>query len=534
MAFYRRNVLFCALPALILALICLIPFLNKAFLIDDPYFVMIAEQILRNPLQPLAFDLCWFEGICAPASQLAPSASLIGYFLAPAALLGSPEWAVHGLQLIALCAGILGTVSLGLRLGLGRFGAIAAGLLFAASPVMFTITNSAMPDTLAVALGVIGIDRLLAWKEDGRPVQAIISAVALGLAPFARMHLVVVLFVGVLLIRDKGDVWNWRSWLDIPRRRWLPLATAPLILAAAFYLTMVPGAIVGPYSTLVDASYARQNLRLYFIYLTLATPFALSWMILQFRGIRHKALWLTPLALIVLWKLIIQPSPPLWAPIAVGIGLTALAHCTLAALFKRSQVQLALVTWMLAPMPVLIYSNFPPKFLLAGAPAMAILVAGALELYPRRVAIACLAVLTSVCVGYSCLLLQADAQFADISRAAASELIAPRVAEGKRVWFSGQWGSYWYSAKAGAILITTAGPIPEVGDLLVLGHRDTGWTALKRFPKRTLIEERVFGAPGGRTMSPRDEAGLHLVTYGPYLWAWGTGEIDRYQVWRID
>ena len=40
-------VLACAWPALLLANTCLLAFLNKAFLIDDPHFLAMARQILK-------------------------------------------------------------------------------------------------------------------------------------------------------------------------------------------------------------------------------------------------------------------------------------------------------------------------------------------------------------------------------------------------------------------------------------------------------------------------------------------------------
>ena len=40
-------VLACAWPALLLAALCLVPFLNKPFVIDDPHFLMMAQQIVK-------------------------------------------------------------------------------------------------------------------------------------------------------------------------------------------------------------------------------------------------------------------------------------------------------------------------------------------------------------------------------------------------------------------------------------------------------------------------------------------------------
>src|SRR5215469_1835069 len=82
-----RTVLASAWPALLLATACLLPFLNKAFLIDDPHFLAMAQQILKSPLHPMNFDICWNTlPYCAKAYDLTPGNSLMGYALVPTVL----------------------------------------------------------------------------------------------------------------------------------------------------------------------------------------------------------------------------------------------------------------------------------------------------------------------------------------------------------------------------------------------------------------------------------------------------------------
>ena len=52
-------VLICAWPALLLATLCLLPFLNKPFLVDDPWYLTMAQQIVRHPSHPMDFEICW-------------------------------------------------------------------------------------------------------------------------------------------------------------------------------------------------------------------------------------------------------------------------------------------------------------------------------------------------------------------------------------------------------------------------------------------------------------------------------------------
>jgi hypothetical protein len=54
-----KTVLRCAAPAMIVAMLVLVPFLGKAFTIDDTLFLYLARHALTDPLHPAAFDMYW-------------------------------------------------------------------------------------------------------------------------------------------------------------------------------------------------------------------------------------------------------------------------------------------------------------------------------------------------------------------------------------------------------------------------------------------------------------------------------------------
>lgn len=57
----RRSVFLCSLLALILSAACLLPHPNKAFTIDDPWYLLQAQQIRKAPLHAMAMYICWAE-----------------------------------------------------------------------------------------------------------------------------------------------------------------------------------------------------------------------------------------------------------------------------------------------------------------------------------------------------------------------------------------------------------------------------------------------------------------------------------------
>jgi len=166
-------------PALLLATACLLPFLNKAFLIDDPYFLAMARQILKNPLHPMDFDVCWnVVDYCAKAYDLTPGNTLMGYALVPTVLAGAPEWIAHLTQIVFAGVAVLAMTSLVLRLGWGRNYAIVSALLLVAIPPFLPMASTAMPDVLATATALVAFERLIAWRAERSWHQGIFAAIA--------------------------------------------------------------------------------------------------------------------------------------------------------------------------------------------------------------------------------------------------------------------------------------------------------------------------------------------------------------------
>ena len=63
-----RASLLASWPALLVAFAFTLPFIDKAFTVDDPSFLRMAEHMLADPLHPTAFDVV-FHGRAVRASQ---------------------------------------------------------------------------------------------------------------------------------------------------------------------------------------------------------------------------------------------------------------------------------------------------------------------------------------------------------------------------------------------------------------------------------------------------------------------------------
>jgi 4-amino-4-deoxy-L-arabinose transferase-like glycosyltransferase len=542
-----RNALWCAAPSLLLAAIALVPFLDKAFTLDDTYFLLGARHVLVDPLHPTAFDIVWSD-VPVRTTLIAPNGPVMAWLLVPSALAGGSETLAHLVQLAAMAVALVATVSLALRLDLSPAWAAASGLLLATTPAVLGMAGTAMPDVPAMAIGVSGLERLVAWSRERRLHQAVLAAALLGLAPLARSHLVLLLGVGALFLA--GDDLDVAAWRRIRWTGWLPLAAAPALTAAVAMLTRDPaGSPVDLPRTAWLIGAARHmvpNLVAFLTHWTVVLPLALPWAFLAWRRLPRRWWAFLPAAALsafLLWRAGERGLGLTRAALA-GLGAATLADVLADAWSRRDAKQLALGAWLLVALPVTFYIHLPSKYLVASAPAVAILVARALSdrrASPARSRAPGLVLASTAALGLALgvAILLADAAFAGFARRAAAELIAPRVSAGNRVWFAGHWGFQWYAEKAGGRPLTLTPPYPVRGDLVVTSlMNDPGFAIMDmleaRYPRVTHLARLEDRRPGGRVMSHEVGAGFFSNRWGLLPWGWGRDPLDVIDVWRIE
>jgi len=527
-----NAVLACAWPALLLATACLLPYLNKPFNIDDPLFLTMARQIVNHPTHPMDFDVCWnitsnLGADCGKAYVLAPGNAMMGYVLVPTVLAGAHEWTAHLTQLALVWIAIVAMASLVLRFGWDRWHAIAGALLLVAIPPFLPMASTAMPDILATAVALVAMERLAAWKAEQRWGQGAAAAIALGLAGFARAHLVLLLPLAALYLFSStrpGEFFGQfrrRFWL------WIPVIAGAALLATIIAITREHNLALKPPAIYSGTQHLAINLWSYLLYLVFPLPLGLSWLANRIERRRLRAVIIPAVAAGAAWFL----HPWLvWFPALVGFAV--LADLLYEALDKAELTDLILLFWVLIPLPIVYYGHLPPKYLLPCMPAVILLCFRLTRVLPVRFFRAAALALILAGTGYSLLMLRSDAEFARFGRDSMYALIAPHVAAGEKVWYGGQYWSYWYAPLAGATLTFPGGPQPKPGDLLVVDGLTGAKQSLAPFPHRTLVEETTHQYRFGRTMG--GGAGLYSNIFGVWMWTIGTSDADRFELWRIE
>jgi len=527
-----------ALPGVVLAGLILMPFLNKAFHIDDLTFLLQAEHVLKDPWHPTAFDMV-FHGEKGRNSDGMVSGPIMALLLIPSVLRGGSEWIAHLTQFVVLVVGLLSLASLALRLSFPPVKAALATLLLACSPGVLAMTSSAMADVPAMSLGILAMERLYVWKQERRWWQGTTAGVALAMAALTRPQLLLLLPVGAIwLLADetwKGVWWHWfRAFL---KGISFPFVAAVVLLVATTYLLRDPQAgrnMAGATVTWASRRFVNLNENLANLPLqwVLSFPLAIFWV--GIHGRRFSRSSLTLVAFVVGIELALATHWTNWywlcAP-ATGLGLAVLVDVLVDGWRRRDHLQFVCGLWLLIAVPAAVYHHLPVKYLVPSAPAMALLIARDLDV-KRWLRTFCLVTpVVAACVLLSVLIIQADAAQAEIGRRG-GRLIAEKVSEvtDRRVWLDGAWGFQWYGMKAGARPMTTTPPFPEPGDIVVVGPQ--GKLVSKLVPRRTRLFVKDYNTRGGRVM--QDGAGFHSNPIGPLPWSWGKSSRGKLEVFSVD
>ena len=525
------------LPAAIVALVVGLCFMHKAFNIDDTTFLTMSEHMLHDPLHPASVQISQNGNPPFWLANNAWSGPVMPALLLPSVAEGGAEWLAHLVMLVVFLVGIFATAALALRLGASDRGARWAALLLATSPAVLAMAETSMPDVPVMSFGVLGAERLLAFRDQRGWWRGALAVLALTLCVLSRQHGLLLLGCFLMLVPRE-----WPRTLRALVRDRVVLSAVGVVAAAVVLVVLTYAAMRDPdigsnlaSSTIqmADASRWRVNLANLPAQWVLAFPLGFAWAWLH--GRRMMRSWWCGVAVLVGAFLAYEthayyrhPSWLWWQAPVTALGAAVLADTVVDACRRRDLVDLALAACLFIAAPIAIYSHLPPKYLVPSAPAMAILIVRNVE---RRTAISWRVPTALVAIGVTLgvLIVRADDRDGEIGRVG-GELVAAYVQRGEHVWFDGTWGFHWYATKAGAQPVTTVDPKPAPGDIVVVGAE--GWV-IASWPNKKLLERIEFDEPGGRIMT-RAAGFFSNVQWGPLPWKWGNKPLKPLEVYRVE
>ena len=196
-----------ALIPVVAAVLCLVPFLGKAFNVDEPLFLWSAKQIHAEPTDFYGFTLNWY-GTESHMSEVTKNPPVACYYIALASLLlGWSEIALHGAFLIPAVALALGIYYLA-RQFCSR--PVLAALAAIFTPAFLVSGASVMCDTMMLAFWVWAVFFWLRGTKQNDWLSFLISVILITLCSLTKyfgMALLILLPIYTLMQNRKVGIW---------------------------------------------------------------------------------------------------------------------------------------------------------------------------------------------------------------------------------------------------------------------------------------------------------------------------------------
>lgn len=535
---------------------CLLPFVNKAFHIDDTLFLLVGQQVRQHPLDFYGFEVNWYK-TAMPMAYVTKNPPLASYYAAAASLaLGWSEVGLHLAFLVPALGVSWGTYRLAQRY-CGR--PVLASLVAIFTPAFLVSSTSIMCDTMMLCFWVWAVE----WWErglDGRGAPAFVaSALLIGLGfltKYFAISLVPLLAVYTLFRRRRLD-WSLLA-LVIP----IVLALAYGMLTAKLYgKDLVRDAMAYAQDVQWRASFfasplAKTTIGLTFAGGCIAAP-AFFFPILWPRRVWFLALLMM---LVIGWALflagrlgpsVLKPDPEKpelidyvrWESIAqasvlaaAGVHLLGLAAWDLWS--RRDSTSVLLALWLGGAFVFTAFVNWTvnARSILPAAPVAGILVARRLDqLGWFRSGLRDWRLLAPLggAAALALAVANADYQFAGAARTAAKSLADRYATPGRTLWYEGHWGFQHYMDERGARFLDIKRTDCRPGDVVVIPLNNCEQFGVPDDRSKALPEYRIRTSTWIATMHQTRLAGFYANGVGPLPFSFGPVPPDRYLLYEV-
>jgi 4-amino-4-deoxy-L-arabinose transferase-like glycosyltransferase len=526
-------------------LLVLVPFLGRAFNIDETLFLKLAHHLHAEPWDFYGFSVNWI-GISQQMSDVTRNPPLGGYYLAvAAALIGWSEQALHVAFLLPAVGAALGMLCLARRFCAKPIEATLIGVL---SPVFLMSSATVMCDTLMLCLWCWAIVCWLRGLEQDSGAWLAAAAILIGLCGLTKYFgasLVPLLLV--YTITRSRNVGIWAVWLVIPvamfgAYEWYTsqVYNRGLLLDAVTFVSDSHREIGYPLheKIIVALTFAGGCL----IPVLFCAPLLWSRRVMVVGAAGFVAAFgAIALSGVLPGYQIGQVVPALSTQyllaVFAGIALCALVIEDLHR--NRNATSLLLALWVLG---TFVFSGFlnwtnNGRSILPMAPAVGILIVRRLECVSTagigsRLLCYAPGVLVALCVVW------VDYTWAGSVRDAAREICAQYRTDQRPLWFLGHWGFQHYMEEAGATPLDVNASDLLTGDLIVRPSKNADLFPVD--PNLVeIVARRIDHRPNwAHTMDAITVpgglgAGFYSSLWGPLPFVFGVPTTDDYVVLRV-
>lgn len=519
---------------LALTAITLLPFASKAFHIDDPYYIWVAQHIVKHPSDYYGLSINWY-GRPLPVYEMHVSPPLFPYYLAVwGSLFGWSEISLHVAMFPFALLFTGATYALAQRFSKAP---ILAVLLTILSPLFLVTATNIMLDlpmsaffAAAIAVWCKGID------ERHRGYLALGALLAALSALCKYFGLATLPLFCIYAIARRHSISRWAPFVYVP----LALISGEQIATYMLYGRSL-------FINAVDIAATASNPAVYRI----ATAFSFSGGCLigalafawHLRPRQNRAAMYAMLAVLVgigvATVVALNPSdeglPTLSAlQLAVFIlgGVIILTLATVDLCTTRSAESVVLFYWVMGTFVFAALMNWSVTartFLPLATPAAILIARRVYAKYdgtPQFVR--ALAAPLGVCAVFSFACGVADYAWAGSMRDTARAFAAEARKQAGTTYFQGHWGWQYYLQESGLPPLDTSNATFRPGDFLLSPQNNVN---VEQIPARYAGHVTRTGVPASRwlaVMSRALGAGYYSDLFGPLPFAFGRQQVDLY------
>jgi hypothetical protein len=524
-------------------LACLLPFVGKAFHIDDPLFIWCARHIQSDPFNFYGFNLNWI-GREAPMAAVTQNPPLAAYYLAlVGSLLGWSEIALHAGFLLPALALVLGTYCLGRNFCSQP---LWAALATVAAPVFLLSSTSVMCDTMMMAFWVWSVFFWMEGFKTGNPAKLGVAALliaACSLTKYFGISLIPLLLTYSWLERRR--IGRWLAWLCLPVfalvfYQWLThrLYGRGLLLNAVAYATQLRVGGELPSKLLAGLAFAGGGL----VILLTAAP--LLWDRKKLAAGVFMAVMVGLLVSTmdkvgafpvidagkVKWLFVIQIS--LWVTAGTSLAFLVAADW----LRQKTPASALLGLWVAGTFVFACAVNWTVsgRNILPMLPAVSLLLIRRLEARDffrewrsTRLLLGPLGVSLLIAL----LVARADYRLAESARTAASFMTQKLGVTPNAIWFEGHWGFQYYMEKLGAKALDRHDLHLSSNEVIVVPTRNSYLFPLPEDQVEPRSEHEFAASKWLAIMSAG--AGYYSDGWGPLPYVFCSAPAEQYVVFRV-
>jgi 4-amino-4-deoxy-L-arabinose transferase-like glycosyltransferase len=527
--------------ALLVSMLVL-PFIGKAFNIDDPLFIWTAQHIQANPGNPYGFSVNWY-GWDRPMSIINKNPPLASYYIALAAsVFGWSESALHLTFLLPALAVAIGMYLIARRFCEHPLLAALAGLL---TPVYLMTGLTVMSDMLMLAFWVFAVYFWIDGMETGKPPALALAGLLIGIAALTKYFAIALIpLLGFYSVTKQRRVGLSLLYLLIPvvLLAWYQWATYQLygrglLLDAAAYATNIrpvfnQGPVLKLYIGLAFTGgciasalfFARQMWSSTALALGALTAMLSAVVITSFSTLTGR--YGSALAH---WPLALQLA--IWG--TAGASLLMVAALDLHR--QRDADSLFLFLWLIGTFVFAGFINWTtngrsilPMIVPAGIIITRLLEQRATSRRPGRLPAPIMPLAAAVALTLA--VSWADFTFAEVGRTGARLIQEKYAASADNAWFEGHWGFQYYMQQRGAKALEVKRTV-DFGRRDILAVPTTNTNVYPIAPGSTRLETVDVPVCGWlATMNSGAGAGFYSDFLGPLPFAFWPIPAERFKI----